>query len=713
MIQTPTKTDALVEVFPVITDNLPSLTTWKLDAPSEQWTLLGQKLAHRLRLRQGSHWIWAQDRLITDATLKQEDLMEFLKSLWSDDDEAFKVIRSLTFDREFTPLVQTLADFVAFGVATDLDKRIRDLLRNHRTVIRNANVERDYEVQGWDINGWPAVSITVFSHIIASITLPQYIKTQVQDTNDIIGLMVKDRTSNLRGEITQIVGTVVDHRETLMARASREVMKKLIDTAPDNDLVLHIKSSNQKSYDYPASTLSIIASPAQYNRLGIDGREALSALQIQPAPRYNWITEIAKFFGQLGYINEEPLSFSNSPGHFDMNLDTQLGIKAKLGDGFTCECNPQTVLNALRKHPPFQRAPKLPAETPIRIAVLNLIGQKEQIQHYLAEIRKQLNEIYFRVDFVGAERPSAQSYREIDVAIDKLAQNAPHIVITFVPGDPGDGETDSDLYLQLKTQMLEKDIQSQVIYERTLDNNYAVNNIILGILAKTGNVPYVLDKPLPYADLLVGIDIARTRNQRRSGSRSMAAMTRIYAANGDFLKFNIVDAPVEGETLTLEIIRKLFPAKEFTGKRCVVHRDGIFRGQEKDYFKTWGAEINTAFYLVEVVKSRVPRLYKRDASRIIRPDKGTVFFVDSRQAFLVSSLPPSKNSTPRPLSIRTDEDFPIQNAVHSVLALTHLHFGSVAMPRLPVTLHYSDQIGYLILRGVRPRTSEGTQPFWI
>lgn len=713
MTATSSKTDTLVEVFSVLTKNLPTLIAWTLDAPAEEMTLLGQKLAHRLRLRQGSHWVWAQNRLITDASLTQNDFTEFLKTLWANDDEVFKLIRKLTRDTHFKPVLQTLADFVAFGVTTDLDVKIREILRQHRLTIRNAIVERDYEVQGWDVDGQPAISITVFSHIISATTLPRYISTQVQSSEDLIGLKVKDRTSNLRGEITQVVGTVGDHQETLLAKASRDVMKKLITEAPDNDLVLHIKTGPQKGYDYPASALNIIASTAQYSRLQIDGQDSLKALQIQPSPRYRIVSQIAKLFSDLEYIDASPFSVATAPQRFDSNLDARLGIKAKLGDGFTCDCNPQTVLNALRKHPVFRRSSNLVGDTAMRVAVLNLIGDKSSIPAYLKEIRKQLGEIHFKVDFTRAERPSPKSYREMEEAIDRLAEDQPHMILTLVPGDAGDGEGESNLYMQLKGIMVGKGIQSQVIYEQTLDNSYAIGNIILGMLAKTGNVAYVFDKPLPYADLFVGIDIARDRNQRSRGSISMAAMTRIYAANGDFLKYTIADAPIEGETLTVAVIRRLFPVQEFRGKRCVVHRDGYFRGQEKANLRAWAAEIGATFYLVEVIKSRVPRLYKHEMGQVSRPEKGTVFYVNKHHAFVVSSLPPSKNSTPRPLSVRTDEDFSIQHAVHSLLALTHLHLGSLHMPRLPITLHYSDIIGYLILRGVRPRSSEGTEPFWI
>jgi hypothetical protein len=713
MVVATVKQDVFTEVYPIIVENLPLLAAWRLDAPENDAAMLGQKLAHRLRIRQRSRWIWSQGHLITDAVLQPSEAMDFLKALWSEDDEAFKLIRSMRVNASLKPSIQSLADFVAFGVVTDLDKSIRELLRKYRATIRNATVERDYEVQGWNVDGKPAISVTVYSHIISATTLPKYISTKVQKLDDIVGLLVGDKMSNLRGEISEIVGTLADHRQTLIDKSSRESMKKFIAEAPDNDLVVHIRTSAQKGYDYPSSALKIIASTAQYHDLEINGQEALSALQIKPAPRYEMVQQIVALFGQLGYISTQPYNTSDYPKHFLQGLDEKLNIKALLGNGVTCECNPLAVLNALRKHPLYRRSDLIAENAPMRLAVLNMIGDNPSIPKYLNEIRKVLSEIRFKVEFTGAERPSPKVRLEIEKAVEQIREQKPHLVMVFVPGDAADGESHSDLYLQLKSILLDNDLQSQVIYQSTTDNNYAVNNIILGVLAKTGNVPYVLNKPLPYTDLIVGIDISRERNQRSRGSTSMAAMTRIYASNGDFLKFNIVDAPVEGETLTNAVIHKLFPSREFEGKRCVIHRDGLFRGDEKANLKKWAQEIGATFYLVEVIKSRVPRLYLEEYERIQRPAKGDAFVLNAYEAFLVSSLPPSKTSTPRPLFVRTEGDFSIEDALHSVLALTHLHYGSVPMPRLPVTLHYSDQIGYLVLRGVRPRSVEGTIPFWI
>jgi argonaute-like protein implicated in RNA metabolism and viral defense len=233
------------------------------------------------------------------------------------------------------------------------------------------------------------------------------------------------------------------------------------------------------------------------------------------------------------------------------------------------------------------------------------------------------------------------------------------------------------------------------------------------MLGKTGNMPFILADPLPYADMVVGIDIARKKKERQQGSMNALAVTRIYMNNGYLLKYTINDYQIEGETIPKHVLIRLFPADEFRGKRVVIHRDGYFRGEEKQVLQNWAKEIGAVFYLVEIIKSDNPRIYRMLKGNIQRPSKGDFFKLNDYEAFLVSSLPPSKEDTPHPLHIRTDGSISIEDAIHSVLSLTLLNYGSLRPPRLPVTTHYSDRMSHMLLKGIRPKNLEGSNPFWL
>jgi argonaute-like protein implicated in RNA metabolism and viral defense len=256
------------------------------------------------------------------------------------------------------------------------------------------------------------------------------------------------------------------------------------------------------------------------------------------------------------------------------------------------------------------------------------------------------------------------------------------------------------------------------VLRKTIGKNYAIPNIVLGILGKTGNIPFVLANPLPFTDMVVGIDVAREKKQKLAGSVNVAAIARIYFSDGQFIKYVIHDEPIEGETIPVGVLQSMFPASEFNGKRIVVHRDGYFRGNEANDLMKWGKDIGATIFPVEVIKSGTPRLYGADSIKpsprgVGRPMMGTALLVNSREAVLASTPPIGKDSTPQPLRIRTGDNLSIKDAIQSVLSLTLLHYGSTSPPKLPVTIHYSDKIAGLALKGVKPKSLEGDRPYWL
>lgn len=158
----------------------------------------------------------------------------------------------------------------------------------------------------------------------------------------------------------------------------------------------------------------------------------------------------------------------------------------------------------------------------------------------------------------------------------------------------------------------------------------------------------------------------------------------------------------------------MFPEAQFRGKRVLIHRDGLFRGREKESLIEWGTSIGAEMMLVEVIKSGAPRLYSyTSSSNVSKPPKGLCLRISDSEAILVSSPPPFGDATPRPLQIRTHGGISIEDACHSVLQLTLVHIGSKLCPRLPVTIHWADQIAEFALKNIKPRSLEGNRPFWL
>jgi len=708
-LQTPVR-EVFSEFFLINLPHIPTLNAWRLETHAVESTSLGRKLAYRLTKLAGGHWIWTEGLLVTDAVLKEHQIAEFLHTIWTDPSARFKDVNALYPENEWNAAAETVGEFVSFGLCSDLERVLNSLLAKRRRNLQNAIVERTYDLSGWNVAGQPALSISVSSQIISTTSFTDFALRIPQD--DLKGMMVKDKTSTLKGEIINIVGRLGDHRQRLLGFTKRDVMRRLLETAPDDEMVMRVQTASREGYDYPVSALQLIVRTQDYTLLGIDGQAALSALQIKPIDRMALVSEIAKQVQSQGWIQDTPIGSHQFPAAFLTAEDVGVKPLAKLGDGYTTSCEPRNILSALRSHPPHRALVSGQEQSSIRVGVLNLIGNNPEIPKYLDQIRQQFHNVRIDITFTGAARPQHGSSSELHSAISQLAADAPGILVVFLPGFPNETDDDHDLYNQVKAATIARDIQTQVIYERTLGKDHAVANLLLGIMAKCGIVPFVLAEPLPYADVIAGIDVAREKTRRRTGSVNLAAVTRVYQANGDFLHYFLHDSPIEGETLPANVLQRLFPPSFFGNKRVVVHRDGLFRGDEIADLSKWAEEIGATFHFVEVIKSGAPRMYQRGIE-IDRPAKGSIFKVNEREAIVVSSLPIHKNSTPRPLQIRTLGGLTIEEAVHSVLSMTLLHHGSMLAPRLPITLHYSDKIGYLALHGIKPSRLDGNLPFWM
>ena len=303
--------------------------------------------------------------------------------------------------------------------------------------------------------------------------------------------------------------------------------------------------------------------------------------------------------------------------------------------------------------------------------------------------------------------------------LDKLITAKPHIILVYLPQSDRQNEEDdtTSLYHRAKAICVSRGIPSQVVYEDTLTNQYADANILMGILAKIGNIPFVLAKPLDYTDLIVGLDVSRRANIRTAGTKSIPAMSRIYVNSGEFIGYTI-GMPIEGEAIPRHVLERILPYSEFSGKKVIIHQDGYLAKEELDSLMEWAEHISATFYPIEVIKSGASRLYTEAANTISQPQKGNAFIVDENSAYLATSILPSPKKgdvmgTIDPLHIHNRSKLSLKQALHSVLALTMLHYGSLRPTKLPVSTDSSDEIAGFLTRGIQPDRETGKIPFWL
>jgi hypothetical protein len=684
------------------------LHAYQLEIRGGEQSTVGGKLCYRLKNTLGGRWAWAGSNVVTDSPQDKSRIMKVVETLWSEQPEIFKGLRDVSPLQTWVPDPKTISEFVARALLSDLQKNIQGILVKRKHDLGNAFVERQYELRGWVVNGEPSVSLSLSSRLVLKEDLRAYANRVSPDS--LIGLQVADKTGTLKGELIEIVGTLAQERKRLVSITQREEMQAILSKSADSDLVVKV-SNGRSEYDYAIGALRIILYLEYLHKFNISSRKALAALKIEPQLRAEMVKDVSRILIETGYI-ESAYNSRSAPKLFRTSPHM---TNVRFGDGTTALYKEQNVLNDLRSRHLYRVAAKFKNGSPIKIGFLNALKRSHNDLWELIE--RSLRSLGFNVQKLGEATIKEPSRAELESVVTTFQSQEPDILLAFFPDDFADEDDDESAYYHFKSLTVGRGIPSQVIEESTLGNERGLaassTNIVLGILGKTGNIPYILANPLAFADVVVGIDIARDKKKRLSGSMNATAIARIYLNDGDLLQYVIHDAPLEGETIPPSVLQALFPKQEFANKRVVVQRDGYFRGAEKSSLLNWASKIQAQFYLVEVIKTGSPRIYRIEDSQAVQPYKGSAFLINEREALVVSSLPPFKDATPQPLRVRTEAPFPIENAIESVLALTNLHYGSLRAPRLPVTIHYSDKIAYMALRGIKPKNLEGNIPFWL
>jgi hypothetical protein len=708
-----TNTAVLVEVFPVQPSAIPSLVTYQLQVRSGDLATIGGKLAYRLQKMFKGHWLWSERRIVTDSPQSDEAFKPVIAALWREQPDTFQGLLAIQQDAAWRPTAQTLADFVARSLFRDFQPEVNQVLAASSQDLGRIRIQRTCEVRGWVVRGQPAISISIVSRLLAKQDLKTYIR-QISSPDRLIGLAVVDRLSGSKGEITGITGTLKEHRERLLALTQREESKAIIQRASDTEIVLHVRMG-RNAYDFVAGALGIAVNTASYTKFGVDAKQATNALRLSPQARLDILVNIGRIFTGKRIVGTAYRS-NSIPALFLNTVDVNFNPRLLLGRGGRIS-GEGTLQAGLRRYGFYKRGAAFPEGTPIRIAVLNAIPGAT-VDTFLARVQAELQALRFSSTIAQVVSVTETSRDELEKAINRLQESSPHMQLALFPnGDEDEGEDESNwgAYHHFKSLTIGMGIPSQVVTHYSMNNQFALANIALGLLSKIGNVPFILAEPLPYADIIVGIDIARCKKERLSGSINATAIARVYQGNGELLQYAIHDAPLEGETVPSYVLQALFPQSVFAGKRVLVHRDGLFRGEEKQALKEWAKRLGAEFHLVELLKTGAPRFYGLTPQNhgVQLPPKGSALKLNDHEAFLVSSLPPFANATPYPLRIRSEAPFRIEDALHSVLSLTLLHYGSLRLPRLPITIHYSDEIAYMALKGIRPKELEGTLPFWL
>lgn len=693
--------DLFVEIFPIKLDAIPPLVAYSVLYEGETLPSPG-KLAYRLNKTFPGHWVWVweEHRIVTDAPPSPAQLEITLDMLRQQIPHLYGHLTAVEEDPRWQPTPAAIATYVALSRARDLDEPIRAELGKHRVRLDQGRVAHDFHQAWWLVDGAPAFSLSLRACLMAEMDLSQYL-TLCDHPEAVVGLTVADKSAlAMTGPITGISGYLRDKREHLLKLTRREAMQKRLHEAADDEIVVTVRRKDY-DYEYPANALDILINPndeQELQRFGIRPALARRALHLKPEVRSQMV-RVASNVMKVANIVENAYN-SRSHAHLFQVIDFTPSLL--YAQNRVMAYAPQRLAADFARGGVYHRRARFD-ERPIHIAVINTLD--ESVSDFVEALRRELERKYgFEIDMLRERKVRVIADKNLESAVRVVEKEAADILLTFLADD---AISTADT---LKSLTLGRGLASQTVTARTMHDPEAMPLVIMGILAKTGNIPFVLAEPLEYADAVVGLDIVR--HAYKDYDR-LVGIARIYAPDGYFQHHVLHEVEVDpGEAIPFIVMQTLFPEDRFKNKRVVLHKQGLFTEVELNTLARWGQVINAAFYPVEIVTELLPRLYSLQKGQVAAPPWGTVCRLNDAEVLLMTSLD-APDGTPEPILVRSlAHALAVEQAAYSVFAWTLLHYGTLSAPRLPVTVQYAQEIAQWLKRGQLP-AAPGDIPFWL
>lgn len=690
--------DLFVELFPIEIEHIPPLAAYRVSFAANS-KITGGRLAYQLRQITTGKWVWTQNRLVTDTPLGEDRIAQVIETIQRQSPKIAQAIKLIEYDSHWQPSAKAVADFVMQTVFRTLEYSLRDTLKPMNAHIPNAFILREPRLSTWVVDEHPSIALSIRSQLLYEHDLQQYLNQTTID--DVLGLTVIDKTSpSMLATIKAHIGKLGDHRERLLQLTKRSVMQGILRNSPDNTDILQVESG-YNSYDYVATALQIVIHSQNHQRFKIDSDLANKTLRLTPDFRAQMVRTASEVLKQKTLIGKAYNSRTHSHlfGTLDFMPSLEYGnsrVRPYTLDTLATDF----VQNGLyARHPRFQDAP-------IRIAVINTLGDNIT-RDFVEAIRRQIEKDFdFTIELIKERNVRVLSEKNLASAVRTIEKDDPQVVLAFFPDASGttvSAET-------LKSLTLAKGIASHIIYETTMHNPDAMGLVIMGILAKTGNIPFALAEPLDYAHMIVGLDWVHEKLTRTD---RIVGLSRVYRRDGLFMRYFIDIQELEsGEEPPLSIVQTLFPKMIFKGKKVIIHHNGYIPNGLLRQLENWAKQLGAIFYPIEILQRNIPRIYALEG-KVTQAPWGSIILLGDTDSFAISSIP-SSDSTARPLYIRTPlANLSISQAVYSVLAWTLLHYGTLGTPKLPVTIQNTDKLAEWLARGILPENNNGDVPFWL
>lgn len=695
--------EQFIELFPLETEAITELSAYHLQLAADAATL-GARLAYRLSLAFEGDWAWVGDRLVTNQPVSPVQI-EITLDLLRQQFPEFAAVQGIREDVAWAQTPSARAEYALFTQVRAAEAALHHALAAHTARLPNARVDREALLRAWVVQDEPALSISIRSHLVTERSLQAWLN-EISPA-DLLNLPVLDRASpSMVGTLEQIHGTLATERERLLTLTKRPATQEYLRRAPDDEAVVRVRRG-EASYDYAAGMLDIVLRLSDAElcaRFGVSSAQAARLMRLAPADRARLVRAASDALKERGLLRNA----YNSRTHPDYFSTVDFVPNLVFAERRVLPYRPRTLAQEFLKGGVYRVHPRFQTQ-PIKLGVINTLD--ETVEDFMEAMRRQMERDFgLHVEVIKERRVRVVTSRNLESAVRVVEKESPHLILAFFKDAPDDEEDGEARYNDLKTYAMPRGIAAHAVYERSMHDVESMPAILMGILARTGSIPFALAEPLEYADMVVGLQVIRETLTR--GDR-VTALARIYQSDGVFLRYILEQVELElGEKMPFIVLQSLFPSETFTKKRIILHHDGLFDAETLELLARWAKVLKAEFYPVEILRDDVPRLYTLDR-QIVQPAWGSVFWCSGQEAFVVSSTP-GKDSTPRPLRVRVPVgELGVDQAVYSVLAWTLLHYGTLGTPRLPVTIYHAAEMAQWLARGILPEARQGDVPFWL
>ncbi len=746
------KSEYLSEIIPLEILN-PNLICFSITPDIEKET--GNRLSYQFSIEfPDVAVIWHQpDKLFwgigkqNKSLPTRQDWKEALERIKNQVEDFQDSLFAFQWEEETSPNPKILAE-----LASRILKKERAFSNN--SVFKENDIEVEREVIFWsetlELNGQltPALTLTVKSNILYKDTLADFYEKNSDGENPeklLIGLKVRSLDKDSSGNIIKLIGDIKAHRQELIVKTTGSISKKALENAPDNQPVIGVRfNKGTKEYHYAMAAFRPCLTPETAERFNVDYGKFLKKTKMDYSERQKFLIlynkEAKNTLKNYGFSLNKSVNSRQYPSLFwTPKVDIE-NTELLFGNNYSGAQN--RILIGLKKGGVFRYHSDYDSQInfnnsngdlpKIYISAIKLIDIKAS--KFINDVKTKLKGFGFQGEVtqkkeISTENKSISEIRaEVEVEIKKMLATPTNLFLVFLPQSDRDRDNSEEgsYYQQIYDLLLNRQVASQFIYENTLKStdNYSniLNNVIPGILAKLGNIPFVLKQPLSIADCFIGLDISRRTKQYLPGTRNACASIRLYDNRGAFISYRLEGDLIEGERIPLRLLEKILPADKLGGKTVLIYRDGRFVHGEVDNILARGELIKSRFILVECRKSRIPRLYdlkennSSSSKTINSPTKGLALRLSSHEAIIITTDVKSHIGVPRPLRLKIHEksfQVSIESVVDTTLKLTLLHHGSLKTPRLPMPLYGADAMSELRLNGIYSQNLEGDRQFWL